>query len=170
MLTSDPRRYAFSAAMDNEFKRIDLFCDGSYITPYGGNYPTTLGANQVCTLPGSQPGNPYVPGRDYLQAAFEYDIAHQWRNWVSRFRRMTVESCAAADYVSPLSHRVSPSSSSSLSTSSRLSSPRSSTTVPVLRPSTSLPRRTRSARRSTRSCRRTRSVTARAKSSRTCPT
>ncbi|GAA5969290.1 hypothetical protein JCM8115_006751 [Rhodotorula mucilaginosa] len=77
----NPLQYAFSAAMDNEFKRIDLFCDGSYITPYGGNYPTTLGANQVCTLPGSQPGNPYVPGRDYLQAAFEYDIAHQWRNW-----------------------------------------------------------------------------------------
>ncbi|BGP56642.1 ATP-binding cassette transporter snq2 [Rhodotorula sphaerocarpa] len=77
----NPLQYAFSAAMENEFRRIDLACVGSYITPSGGQYPTTLGANQVCTLPGSTPGNPVVPGSAYLQAAFSYDISHQWRNW-----------------------------------------------------------------------------------------
>lgn len=68
--------------MDNEFKRINLACVGSYITPSGGQYPNQLGANQVCTLQGSTAGNPVVPGRDYLQAAFQYDVADQWRNWV----------------------------------------------------------------------------------------
>mgnify|MGYP001599324460 FL=1 len=63
--------------MMNEFGRIDLVCDGSYITPFnvGGltKYPLALGPNQVCTLPGSVGGNPFVPGADYIRAAFEYD-------------------------------------------------------------------------------------------------
>jgi ABC-type multidrug transport system permease subunit len=68
--------------MDNEFKRIDLACEYPYITPYGPGYPAELGPNQVCTLAGSAPGNPSVPGRDYIYQAFRYDISHQWRNWV----------------------------------------------------------------------------------------
>lgn len=72
--------------MENEFKRIDLLCEGSYITPNSLNgalpqYPTALGDNQVCTLQGSTPGNPIVPGRDYISAAFDYDVNDQWRNW-----------------------------------------------------------------------------------------
>lgn len=81
-----PYRFAFSAAMDNEFKRIDLACEYPYITPYGPGYPAELGPNQVCTLAGSAPGNPSVPGRDYIYQAFRYDISHQWRNWVRPFK------------------------------------------------------------------------------------
>ncbi|GAA5847541.1 hypothetical protein JCM3766R1_000227 [Sporobolomyces carnicolor] len=82
----NPLQYGFSAAMSNEFKRIDLLCDGSYILPsnLGGNfpqYPSALGPNQVCTLAGSVPGQQYVRGRDYIYSSFEYDIADQWRNW-----------------------------------------------------------------------------------------
>ncbi|GJN91548.1 hypothetical protein Rhopal_004571-T1 [Rhodotorula paludigena] len=82
----NPLNFAFSAAMENEFKRIDLLCEGSYITPNSLNgalpqYPTALGDNQVCTLQGSTPGNPIVPGRDYISAAFDYDVNDQWRNW-----------------------------------------------------------------------------------------
>ncbi|KWU42587.1 hypothetical protein RHOSPDRAFT_20945 [Rhodotorula sp. JG-1b] len=77
----NPVQFAFSAAMDNEFKRIDLACEYPYITPYGPGYPAELGPNQVCTLAGSAPGNPSVPGRDYIYQAFRYDISHQWRNW-----------------------------------------------------------------------------------------
>lgn len=72
--------------MANEFKRINLLCDGNYILPsnVGGafpQYPTTLGANQVCTLAGSVPGQQFVRGRDYIYASFEYNVDDQWRNW-----------------------------------------------------------------------------------------
>ncbi|KAL8291281.1 hypothetical protein RQP46_002259 [Phenoliferia psychrophenolica] len=81
----NPLNYAFQAAMENEFGRIDLTCDGSYITPYnvGGltKYPTDLGPNQVCTLLGSTPGSNVVPGRDYIKAAFEYDVGDLWLNF-----------------------------------------------------------------------------------------
>ncbi|GAA5991262.1 hypothetical protein JCM10908_003228 [Rhodotorula pacifica] len=77
----NPVQFAFSAAMDNEFKRINLACEYPYITPYGPGYPTNLGPNQVCTLAGSTPGNPVVPGRDYIQQSFQYNISEQWRNW-----------------------------------------------------------------------------------------
>ncbi|GAA6043179.1 hypothetical protein JCM8097_008713 [Rhodosporidiobolus ruineniae] len=82
----NPLNFAFSAAMENEFKRIDLACVGSYITPNSlsgalPQYPDALGANQVCTLSGSAPGNSVVPGRDYLSAAYEYNVSEQWRNW-----------------------------------------------------------------------------------------
>ncbi|BGP44752.1 ATP-binding cassette transporter snq2 [Rhodotorula kratochvilovae] len=82
----NPLNYSFSAAMENEFKRINLLCEGSYITPnsLGGalpQYPTALGPNQVCTLAGSTAGNAIVPGRDYISAAFDYNVSEQWRNW-----------------------------------------------------------------------------------------
>jgi ATP-binding cassette subfamily G (WHITE) protein 2 (SNQ2) len=39
--------------MENEFKRLDLQCVGSYIVPNGAGYPATLGENQICTLAGA---------------------------------------------------------------------------------------------------------------------
>ncbi|GAA5965734.1 hypothetical protein JCM21900_006739 [Sporobolomyces salmonicolor] len=82
----NPLQFGFSAAMSNEFKRINLLCDSTYILPHNLNgafpqYPSELGPNQVCTLAGSRPGNAYVAGRDYIQASFQYDIGEQWRNW-----------------------------------------------------------------------------------------
>ncbi|GAA5923733.1 uncharacterized protein JCM15063_003745 [Sporobolomyces koalae] len=82
----NPLQFGFSAAMSNEFKRINLLCDGSYILPssLGGvlpQYPATLGANQVCTLAGSVPGQQYVRGSDYIYDSFQYNVADQWRNW-----------------------------------------------------------------------------------------
>lgn len=71
--------------MENEFKHLDLECNGVYITPYNvgsvTKYPTTLGPNQVCTLAGARAGQPSVPGADYLSAAFQYDVSTQWRNF-----------------------------------------------------------------------------------------
>ncbi|GAA5846326.1 hypothetical protein JCM5353_001490 [Sporobolomyces roseus] len=82
----NPLQFGFSAAMANEFKRINLLCDGNYILPsnLGGafpQYPSTLGVNQVCTLAGSVPGQQFVRGRDYIYASFEYNVDDQWRNW-----------------------------------------------------------------------------------------
>ncbi|ETS61335.1 hypothetical protein PaG_04356 [Moesziomyces aphidis] len=61
---------------------ISLACVGTYIVPRnppGSNaYPNDVGANQVCTLPGAQPGNQFVAGNDYLRASFGYDSSDLW--------------------------------------------------------------------------------------------
>jgi ATP-binding cassette subfamily G (WHITE) protein 2 (SNQ2) len=81
----NPLNYCFSAAMINEFRNIDLVCTGNFISPRNiGNitkYPVELGANQVCTLVGSTPGNPIVTGNEYLFANFEYLPNELWRNF-----------------------------------------------------------------------------------------
>ena len=77
----------FAALMENEFGRISLACVGDYITPRNvgavTKYPNDLGANQVCTLPGAQPGNPEVNGADYIFAGYQYRVDEQWRNFGS---------------------------------------------------------------------------------------
>ncbi|PLW16746.1 hypothetical protein PCANC_12305 [Puccinia coronata f. sp. avenae] len=77
----NPVNYAFAALMANEFKRLDIACVGPYILPNGPDYPSTLGPNQICTLRGSQPGNPIVSGADYIRASFNYSTHHVWRNF-----------------------------------------------------------------------------------------
>lgn len=78
----NPVNYAFGALMGNEFGRIDLDCVGSFIVPNGAGYPATLGANQVCTLPGAVPGNPSVNGEAYISEAYRYhDGSAIWRNF-----------------------------------------------------------------------------------------
>ncbi|KAI9613839.1 hypothetical protein H4Q26_009689 [Puccinia striiformis f. sp. tritici PST-130] len=77
----NPVNYAFSALMANEFKRLDISCEGPYILPNGPGYPTTLGPNQICTLRGSRPGNPIVSGADYIRASFNYSTHNVWRNF-----------------------------------------------------------------------------------------
>lgn len=68
--------------MANEFARIDLVCDGAFITPRNigsiSKYPLALGANQVCTLAGALPGSNIVSGRDYIRAAFDYDSTRKF--------------------------------------------------------------------------------------------
>jgi len=76
----------FLVSASLQFKRIDLLCEGTYITPnsLGGalpQYPTALGPNQVCTLAGATAGNAIVPGRAYISASFDYAVSEQWRNW-----------------------------------------------------------------------------------------
>ena len=51
----NPVHYGFSALLINEFKDLDLLCEGSSIVPHnvaGNNsYGSTVGLYQVCTLP-----------------------------------------------------------------------------------------------------------------------
>lgn len=61
-------------------------CEGSYVFPNSLNgllsqYPSSLGPNQVCTLPGATPGTDVIPGSAYLSAAYGYQVSEQWRNW-----------------------------------------------------------------------------------------
>ncbi|KAH9470966.1 hypothetical protein Pst134EA_004876 [Puccinia striiformis f. sp. tritici] len=77
----NPVNYAFSALMANEFKSLDISCEGPYILPNGPDYPTILGPNQICTLRGSKSGNPIVVGADYIRASFNYSTSNIWRNF-----------------------------------------------------------------------------------------
>ncbi|KAJ7610902.1 ABC-2 type transporter-domain-containing protein [Roridomyces roridus] len=79
----NPIGYAWQACMENEFMRISLTCDGSYVVPRNiGSilrYPENLGPNQVCTLFGSTAGSTVVSGRDYIKVAFGLDANDIWR-------------------------------------------------------------------------------------------
>lgn len=75
---ANPVQYGFSAAMVNEFSRITLTCDGSYVAPRNLDpsmtiYPDGLGPNQVCTLLGSTAGSDVVSGTSYISASFDYN-------------------------------------------------------------------------------------------------
>lgn len=69
----------FAALMMNEFQRINLECTTESLIPSGPGYSSL--ENQVCTLPGSVPSMPSVPGSDYIITAFSYDPSDLWRNW-----------------------------------------------------------------------------------------
>ncbi|KAI0789262.1 ABC-2 type transporter-domain-containing protein [Abortiporus biennis] len=79
----NPLSYAFSGCIENEFMRINLECEGAYIVPRNGfginSYPDGLGPNQICTLPGSVPGETLVSGRAYLRDGFGLDVSDLWR-------------------------------------------------------------------------------------------
>ncbi|KAF8215759.1 pleiotropic drug resistance ABC transporter [Mycena galopus ATCC 62051] len=79
----NPIAYAWQACIENEFRRIQLTCDGTYIVPRNvGNlttYPEELGPNQACTLFGSGAGNSVVSGESYISAAFGLNSDNLWR-------------------------------------------------------------------------------------------
>lgn len=69
----------FSALMENEFSRVNLECTGESLVPSGSGYDSLN--NQVCTLAGSQAGEPSVSGSAYVISAFDYDPSDLWRNF-----------------------------------------------------------------------------------------
>ncbi|KAJ3718556.1 ABC-2 type transporter-domain-containing protein [Lentinula raphanica] len=79
----NPIAYAWQGIMENEFRRIDLTCDGAYIVPRNGNgvtkYPDGLGPNQVCTLFGASSGSTSVTGHQYIFAGYDLNTTDLWR-------------------------------------------------------------------------------------------
>ncbi|KAG8926047.1 hypothetical protein FRC00_003339, partial [Tulasnella sp. 408] len=75
--------YSFGGLMENEFGKLDMLCDGNYITPRNAPgqaaYPDGLGPNQVCTYFGAQPAQPVVHGRDYIKVGYGLDLADLWK-------------------------------------------------------------------------------------------
>ncbi|KAH9823546.1 ABC-2 type transporter-domain-containing protein [Melampsora americana] len=76
----NPINYAFEALMANEFGRLHMPCEGEFVIPSGPNYPSSLGFNQVCILPGSRPGISTVRGDDHIRVAYSYNSQNIWRN------------------------------------------------------------------------------------------
>ncbi|KAJ3718555.1 ABC-2 type transporter-domain-containing protein [Lentinula raphanica] len=79
----NPMAYAWQGIMENEFRRINLTCDGAYIVPRNGNgvnkYPDGLGPNQVCTLFGASSGSTSVTGHQYIFAGYGLNTTDLWR-------------------------------------------------------------------------------------------
>eukprot|EP01117_Protostelium_nocturnum_P006316 TRINITY_DN227_c0_g1_i1.p1 TRINITY_DN227_c0_g1~~TRINITY_DN227_c0_g1_i1.p1 ORF type:complete len:1474 (-),score=463.74 TRINITY_DN227_c0_g1_i1:47-4363(-) len=73
----NPFAYAFQALFANEMRNLTFQCTGPEgVIPYGpGIYDNP--ANQVCALPGSQPGSLVVAGSNYLKVAYEFDVDRQ---------------------------------------------------------------------------------------------
>lgn len=90
----NPAGLGFSTLMLNEFKHLDLECVSPSLIPSGPGYDDIN--HQVCTLLGSEPGNPIVSGLAYIYSTFGYQEKDQWRNWgliwvlISFFLIMTV--------------------------------------------------------------------------------
>lgn len=61
--------------MMNEFKDLNLLCEGASIVPSGSGYSTSVSANQVCTLAGAKAGEQYVAGSAYIKAG-KFSILH----------------------------------------------------------------------------------------------
>ncbi|OCH88753.1 hypothetical protein OBBRIDRAFT_820018 [Obba rivulosa] len=79
----NPVSYALGGAMENEFMRIDLTCDGQSIVPRNApgmtKYPDGLGPNQVCTLFGAVQGQVTISGRNYLEVGYGLRVSDIWR-------------------------------------------------------------------------------------------
>lgn len=73
----NPVQYGFEALMANEFTGLDIECVPPSLVP---QVPGALPQYQSCTLQGSQPGQAFVKGEDYIRIAFTYERAHLWRN------------------------------------------------------------------------------------------
>ncbi|KAJ9315157.1 hypothetical protein DTO271D3_4610 [Paecilomyces variotii] len=74
----NPVQYSFEALMANEFYKLKIQCEPPYIVPEG---PGVSPEYQSCAIQGSQPGQTYVNGSDYIKTAFTYTRAHLWRNF-----------------------------------------------------------------------------------------
>ena len=72
-----PLFYAMESIMTNEFHTLDGLC--STLVPSGLGYEGVSLSNQVCTVPGSQPGQNIVSGSLYVRLSFGYSISHLWR-------------------------------------------------------------------------------------------
>lgn len=75
----DPVAYGFEALMINEFSGQDYDC--ATFVPSGPGYAGVSGLSHVCNTPGSQPGQSFVNGDDYINTTYQYYASHKWRNF-----------------------------------------------------------------------------------------
>lgn len=75
-----PIRYAFESMLNTEFHGRHMDCGGTLV-PSGPGYENVAPENRVCSFVGSQPGQSWVLGDDYLRLQFTYEYKHTWRNF-----------------------------------------------------------------------------------------
>ena len=77
----DPLAYAFEALMVNEFHNRDYTCTQYVPSPEIPLYANANGTNRVCSAIGSQIGQDFVNGDDYINSGFRYYAGNKWRNF-----------------------------------------------------------------------------------------
>ncbi|KAG8164849.1 hypothetical protein KVR01_005124 [Diaporthe batatas] len=77
----DPLAYAFEALMVNEFHNRDYTCTQFIPPPQFPGYENVNGTNRVCSAIGSQVGQDFVNGDNYINSGFKYYAANKWRNF-----------------------------------------------------------------------------------------
>ncbi|CAH00315.1 ATP-binding cassette transporter SNQ2 [Kluyveromyces lactis] len=75
-----PLRYAFENMLNAEFHARRMDCGGTLV-PTGPVYENVSSEYKVCAFIGSQPGESYVLGDNYLKLQYDYSYSHQWRNF-----------------------------------------------------------------------------------------
>ena len=75
-----PIRYSFESMLNAEFHGRHMGCGGTLV-PSGPSYQNISMENQVCAFVGSEPGQDWVLGDNYLKKQFEYEYKHTWRNF-----------------------------------------------------------------------------------------
>ena len=74
----NPVQYGYEALISNEFYNLQIQCVPPNLVPQG---PGVSPEYQSCTLQGSQPGQTFVNGADYIKTAYTYTRSHLWRNF-----------------------------------------------------------------------------------------
>ena len=74
----NPVQYGYEALISNEFYNLQIQCVSPNLVPQG---PGVSPEYQSCTLQGSQPGQTFVNGADYIKTAYTYTRSHLWRNF-----------------------------------------------------------------------------------------
>lgn len=64
--------------MVNEFAGLTYECSPSDLVPSGPGYNDI--AHQVCAVVGSQPGQKFVSGVEYIKAQYGFSHSNLWRN------------------------------------------------------------------------------------------
>ncbi|ODQ63164.1 hypothetical protein NADFUDRAFT_84369 [Nadsonia fulvescens var. elongata DSM 6958] len=98
----NPLRWAYEAVIANEFLGKKMGC--VTMIPSGPGYAGVSIANQVCSFLGSQPGQPFVTGPDYIHLNYHYSYSHVWRNLGFVLAYLVFFICVnllASEFVSP---------------------------------------------------------------------
>ncbi|KAG8216186.1 ABC-2 type transporter-domain-containing protein [Butyriboletus roseoflavus] len=74
----NPIRYSFESLIANEFHTINGFC--GTLVPSGPLYGSFPDSNKACTTVGSQTGDPFVNGNNFVLLSYGYSYSHLWRN------------------------------------------------------------------------------------------
>lgn len=76
-----PIRYAFEGMLESEFHGRHMDCGAGSLVPSGSGYQNVSNENRVCAFTGSEKGQDWVLGDNYLKVQYQYEYWHLWRNW-----------------------------------------------------------------------------------------
>ncbi|KAI9166308.1 ABC transporter patM [Paramyrothecium foliicola] len=74
----NPLYYAYESAMVNEFGNLQYNCSEADLAPNGPGYNDI--ANQVCSVKGSETGEPFVSGAAFVLEQYGFHSSNLWRN------------------------------------------------------------------------------------------